>query len=344
MKVFEVLVERKEAPVGSTADLGVWHGGLGALLGDVVKRANGWYFADGTKIKDPQRIAQAEKVHVPPPTTTSAPQTSIRPKARPEPASNTDARVNVHTVVRGDTIYSLAREYDLSPASIMAVNNGFNNSTKLSIGQQVKIPSADVATVPAAKDEEPTVAATGEYDLSNFNEHEQRLIKRGSANGMGSLELAAFLAQAAHETQNFTRLTERASGAAYEPKWTRDKNTKKLRQVNRKARRLGNKKKGDGPRFKGRGYIQMTGRWNYTTAANELNNPEILSDPAVVATPSIGLDTAIWYWNRFVRPDVADWSDNAAVTQEVNGGQTGATERGEYFDKYIKLLNDNKQE
>lgn len=344
MKVFEVLVERKEAPVGSTANLSIWHGGLGALLGDVVKRVDGWYFADGTKIKDPERIAQAEKIHKPPTAPTTSPRPKARPVATPDPADNDETRPTVHTVVSGDTIYSLAREYDLAPASIMAVNKGFNNKTKLSIGQEVKIPSADVATVPAAKDEKPADVTAGNYNLSNFNTHEQRLIKRGVANGMGNLELAAFLAQSAHETQNFTRLEERASGNAYEPKWLRNKKTNKLRQVNSKARRLGNKQKGDGTLFKGRGYIHMTGRWNYTTAASELNNPEILSNPAIVATPSIGLDTAIWYWNRFVRPDVADWSDNSAVTQEVNGGQTGATERGDYFDKYVKLLNDNKQE
>ena len=342
MKVFEVLVERKEAPVGSTADLGIWHGGLGALMGDVVKRADGWYFADGTKIKDPQRIAQAEKVHIPP--ATSAPQTSPRPKARPTPADNDESRPAVHTVVAGDTVYKIARKYDLDAASIMAVNKGFNNETKLSIGQQVKIPSTDVATVPPADTEKPTATTSGEYDLSKFNIHEQRLIKRGVANGMGDLELAAFLAQSAHETQNFRKLTENTSGAKYEPKWVKDKKTKKLRQVKGKATIVGNKKKGDGALFKGRGYLHLTGRWNYTAAARELNNPEILSNPDIVATPSVGLDTAIWYWNRFVRPDVTDWSNITAVTQEVNGGQTGVTDRGEYFDKYTKLINAAKQE
>ena len=343
MKVFEVLVERKEAPIGSTADLGVWHGGLGALLGDAEKRADGWYFADGTKIKDRSRIARAEKVHKAPPT---APTTSKRPKARPtpEPADDNEARPSVHTVVAGDTIYSLAREYDLAPASIMAVNRGFSNKTRLSIGQQVKIPGADVATVPPADANEPAATPTGEYDLSKFNIHEQRLIKKGVANGMGDLELAAFLAQSAHETQNFTKLTERASGNAYEPKWLTNKKTKKLRQVNSKARRLGNKKKGDGPLFKGRGYIHMTGRWNYTAAARELNNPEILSNPDIVATPSVGLDTAIWYWKLRVQPKIADWSNNTEVTQAVNGGQTGVTARGEYFDKYTKLITAAKQE
>jgi putative chitinase len=309
MKVFEVLVERKEALVGSTADLGVWHGGIGALLGDVVKRADGWYFADGTKIKDPSRIARAEKVHKAPPT---APTTSKRPNARPEPSASVRPKARPTPV---------------------------DKDTKLSIGQEVEIPKdTDTDKAPVIKNN------NFKYDLSKFNIHEQRLIKRGVANGMGDLELAAFLAQSAHETQNFKKLTEDTSGAKYEPKWVKDKKTKKLRQVKGKATIVGNKKKGDGALFMGRGYLHLTGRWNYTAAARELNNPEILSNPDIVATPSVGLDTAIWYWNKFVEPKIADWSNNTEVTQAVNGGQTGATERGEYFDKYTKLITAAKQE
>jgi len=344
MKVFEVLVERKEAPVGSTADLGVWHGGIGALLGDVVKRADGWYFPDGTKMYDLQKIARAEKVHKAPPT---APTTSKRPKARPEPSASVrpkarptpvDSNTLIHTVVAGETVYSIARKYKVHPSELYTLND-FDEDTKLSIGQEVEIPKdTDTDKAPVIKND------NFKYDLSKFNIHEQRLIKRGVANGMGDLELAAFLAQSAHETKNFKALTEDASGNAYEPKWIKNKKTNKLIQDNSKAELLGNKKKGDGRLFKGRGYLHLTGRWNYTAAARELNNPEILSNPAIVATPTVGLDTAIWYWNKFVGPKVADWSNNTEVTQKVNGGQTGVTARGEYFDKYTKLINAAKQE
>ena len=342
MKVFDILCEA--APVGSTADLGVWHGGLGAVLGDAEKRADGWYFADGTKIKDRSRIARAEKVHKAPPT---APTTSKRPKARPEPSAPVrpkarptavDSNTLIHTVIAGETVYSIARKYKVQPSELYALND-FDSDTKLSIGQKVEIPK-DTET-----DKAPVIKNNNfKYDLSKFNIHEQRLIKRGVANGMGDLELAAFLAQSAHETQNFKKLTEDTSGAKYEPKWVKDKKTKKLRQVKGKATIVGNKKKGDGALFMGRGYLHLTGRWNYTAAARELNNPEILSNPDIVATPSVGLDTAIWYWKLRVQPKIADWSNNTEVTQAVNGGQTGVTERGEYFDKYTKLITAAKQE
>ena len=65
--------------------------------------------------------------------------------------------------------------------------------------------------------------------------------------GRSPLERAHFLAQCAHESGGFIYREELASGAAYEGR-----------------RDLGNTQSGDGVRFKGRGYIQLTGRANYT--------------------------------------------------------------------------------
>ena len=93
------------------------------------------------------------------------------------------------------------------------------------------------------------------------------------------LRLAHFLAQCAHESVNFTAVREYASGKAYEGRAD-----------------LGNTQPGDGPRYKGRGYIQLTGRVNYRAFSkfvpeNCEENPELVADKYPMLS-------AAWYWTR----------------------------------------------
>ena len=339
MKVFEVLVERKEAPVGSTADLGVWHGGLGALLGDVVKKADGWFFADGTKIKDPQRIAQAEKMHIPPatsapqtsprpkakPTTTSktAPSTSIRPKERPEQDTNT----KIYTVVAGDTVYAIARRLGI-PASDLYALNDFDNDTKLSIGQKIEIPGDDddAQTKKEKKPEQPS----GKYDLSKFSETEKHLINGGLGIGMQREELASFLAQCSIESDNFSGLEEYGDPAyikKYEPVFS-TVNGKRV-QTNQRAMDVGNTQPGDGEKFKGRGYIQVTGRENYARVAKATGLP-LIEQPELLATPSAALTSALAFWKfRVRRLAKNNWEDQLRITRFVTGTKSAKLRAGD---------------
>ena len=84
-------------------------------------------------------------------------------------------------------------------------------------------------------------------------------------------DIAYILATARHETANFQTLEEYASGAAYEGRLN-----------------LGNNEVGDGIKFKGRGYVQITGRGNYTkfsdvTGKDLINNPELVMEPNLAA-------------------------------------------------------------
>jgi putative chitinase len=327
MNVFEILSEA--APVGSTADLGLWHGGLRALLGDVVKKADGWYFADGTKLKDTDRIAQAEKIYAYWQQYAAGNQIDAPKKAN---TSTPSLKAKIHTVDKGETVYSIARSYAIEPTVLYKLND-FDNTTKLDVGQKVKVPAQAKFTKA-----EPKPTGDG-YDISDWNKHEKYLYKEGRAIGMGDLELVAFISQSAHETEDFTRFTERASGRAYEPKFVKNPITKKISQTAGKAVGIGNTKVGDGPLFRGRGYLHLTGRWNYEEAARQLGDQEIFTNPKSVATSGKrAMTTAIWYWKRFVRPDVSDWSDNRAVSIEINGGTTGLTSRGKYFEEYKAKL------
>ena len=90
---------------------------------------------------------------------------------------------------------------------------------------------------------------------------------------------AMFLGQVAHESGGFRYSEELASGAAYE--WRRD---------------LGNIYAGDGRRYKGRGFIQLTGRANYREAGRALGL-DLINNPALAATDLNAARVAAWYWD-----------------------------------------------
>eukprot|EP00656_Telonema_subtile_P054481 TRINITY_DN8167_c0_g1_i1.p1 TRINITY_DN8167_c0_g1~~TRINITY_DN8167_c0_g1_i1.p1 ORF type:complete len:317 (-),score=57.13 TRINITY_DN8167_c0_g1_i1:283-1233(-) len=139
------------------------------------------------------------------------------------------------------------------------------------------------------------------------------------SNGMAGLEAAQFMAQCAHECANFNTMEEYASGAAYEGR-----------------KDLGNTQKGDGVRYKGRGFIQITGRANYRTYGRILGL-DLEGNPTLAERPSIAAKVAFQYWISRVRPRVSDFRDTRAVTRRINGGYNGLADRVAKFEIYKRL-------
>ena len=153
---------------------------------------------------------------------------------------------------------------------------------------------------------------------SKTKPREAALLKVIGCDGIIGVEAQQFMAQMAHESDQFKAMEEYASGAAYEGRSD-----------------LGNTQAGDGKRYKGRGYIQLTGRANYITYGKKLgldlvNNPEKASDPSVAA------QVAVSYWYHRVKPRVENFEDTRRVTKLINGGQNGLQDRINKFEKYKK--------
>jgi putative chitinase len=115
---------------------------------------------------------------------------------------------------------------------------------------------------------------------------------------------AHFIAQTAHESDYLRTTVEYASGAAYEER-----------------KDLGNTHKGDGVRFKGRGLIQLTGRYNYRKAAEHFKQPFIEKPELAAQFPWAAL-VAGWFWHTNQLNRHADKDDIRAVTKAINGGYT----------------------
>ena len=131
-------------------------------------------------------------------------------------------------------------------------------------------------------------------------------------------ERAMFLAQMRHESGNFKYDEEIASGKNYEGR-----------------KDLGNVNPGDGVRYKGRGYIQLTGRSNYRTYGNKIG-VDLENNPDLAKRPDIAAAIALAYWNSRVNKNAARSGDVKTVTYNINGGYNGLSARQKYFDDYIK--------
>lgn len=135
---------------------------------------------------------------------------------------------------------------------------------------------------------------------------------------------AAALAQLGHESGSFRYLVELASGEAYEP-------------TTRVGRRLGNTKPGDGPRYKGRGWIQLTGRANYRAAGAALGLP-LEEQPDLAAQVGHAARIAGWYWRSRSLTPLAESGDFVALTRRINGGLNGLDDRQLRYARALRAL------
>lgn len=118
-----------------------------------------------------------------------------------------------------------------------------------------------------------------------------------------------FLSQVLHESMNLYYVKEIASGKAYEGR-----------------KDLGNINAGDGVRYKGRGFIQITGRANYASLSKDLG-VDFISNPELLETPEYAALSAGWFWNKKGLNKLADKDDAIGITKIINGGKTGLTDR-----------------
>ena len=141
------------------------------------------------------------------------------------------------------------------------------------------------------------------------------------------LRIAHFIAQVAHESGAFQYLKEIASGAAYD--------------TGRLAARLGNTPEadGDGQKYKGRGYIQLTGTSNYRLFDEFTGRKhDLMNHPERVEQPDLAMLAAGWYWSRNDLNRLADRDDLLSITKRINGGTNGLEDRRNYLKNAKKVL------
>jgi predicted chitinase len=138
------------------------------------------------------------------------------------------------------------------------------------------------------------------------------------------LRQAAFIAQVAHESNQFRELVEHwgptADQLAYEG-----------------SIRLGNSQPGDGRRFLGRGAIQLTGRANYVRASVALGI-DLVNHPERAADLDVAYRTAAWYWTDRHLNRLADDGDMEAITRAIQGGKGRLQQRLDFYGRALPAL------
>lgn len=134
-----------------------------------------------------------------------------------------------------------------------------------------------------------------------------------------------YLAQILHESGMLVYNKEIASGAAYD--------------TGQLAKNLGNtpEKDGDGQKYRGRGFIQITGTTNYKQISKDLGvdfitHPELLEMIPYCATSSG------WYWNKRNLNSWADQDDLKTVTKKINPGLNGIENRTYLYNKLKTVI------
>jgi predicted chitinase len=168
-------------------------------------------------------------------------------------------------------------------------------------------------------------------NILSFNTKAEETVHRAAlAAGIKGVELAQFMAQTKHESADFSRMKE-IGGKGYYTKRYDPKHAPKTAKI------LGNTKVGDGERYHGRGFIQITGRDNYRMAGQALGLP-LEQKPELAAKPDVAAKIAVWYWKTRVKPTVSNFNDTAAVTKAINPAMRGLDDRMANFQEYKKIL------
>jgi putative chitinase len=165
------------------------------------------------------------------------------------------------------------------------------------------------------------------------------------------LKLAHFLAQCGHESGGFKVVNENLNYSSdglkkifpkYFPGTLSESYARQPEKIASRVYggRMGNgvEETKEGFKFRGRGYIQLTGKDNYTAFGKAINE-DVVSNPDLVST-KYPLLSAAWFFSKNCLSKCVDESDAAvtSVTKCVNGGTIGLEDRKKHFKEYYNLL------
>lgn len=189
-------------------------------------------------------------------------------------------------------------------------------------------------------------------------------------------QVAAFVAQCAHESGGFTALEENLNYRAaimavcwpgrfaeQEPDPAKPGKTKAKKDAQGKnipnkfalalerkpemlanvvyASRMGNgpTESGEGWKYRGRGLKQLTGKDNYTRCGKALG-VDLVSNPDLLLQPEYAARSAAWFWSSNKCSDLIDKDDFVGLTKRINGGTIGLADREKRYKAVLAAMSE----
>ena len=166
-------------------------------------------------------------------------------------------------------------------------------------------------------------------------------------------EVAEFLAQTSHESGNFNHLEENLNygAAGLHTTWptiflTVAEAVPYSRQPQRIANKVyankmgnGDEASGDGWKFRGRGILQITGKWSYTACSLAVyHDTRLIASPDLLSSTQGAIDGACWFWTTHNLTVLTDTGNITEVTKKINPAMLGETDREANYYKFLKIL------
>lgn len=218
-----------------------------------------------------------------------------------------------YTVKSGDTLSEIAQRYGVTVAQLCEWN-GISNPDYIYIGQKLIIKKSggggggDDGKVGTVTDSQMQRMGWSRYNLNDLN----KCLKKYGITTKNRIR--HFISQCSHESACGYYTKEIASGDAYEGRAD-----------------LGNTQPGDGRRFKGAGYIQLTGRYNYQKFANSIGDQNVMKGVDYVAEKYPWTSAGFWWSNNNMNSLCDSNPSVEQVTKRVNGGYNGLESRRKYY-------------
>lgn len=227
-----------------------------------------------------------------------------------------------YTVVSGDNLTKIANRYGTTVAKLCEWNN-ISNPDRIYVGQRLIVrksgPDPGPGPSPGGQivtGDQMSRMGWSNYNLNDLNSCLQRFGITTPA------RIRHFISQCSHESA-CGRYTEEIGGPSY---------------CSQYDGRMGNDQPGDGYKYKGAGYIQLTGKNNYRAFANYIGDNRVMEGFTYVASKYPWTSAGFWWYNNNMNSLCDRGASVEEVTKKVNGGYNGLEDRRKYYNKACQIF------